>query len=69
MAGTDEGSVEFQQRLSQARADAVRDALAASVTIDVEFESVGRGAEQPIAPNDNEEDRKKNRRVVVTYQP
>lgn len=67
VAGTDRGSAAVQHRLSQERADAVRDALTSSVTVVTSFESVGRGAEIPVAPNDTEDNRRKNRRVVVTY--
>lgn len=68
VAGSDQGSRAFQQKLSQQRADAVKSALAAATSGSVTFKAVGRGAEKPVAPNDTEENRKKNRRVVVTYE-
>jgi outer membrane protein OmpA-like peptidoglycan-associated protein len=67
VSGTDQGSKAVQQQLSEDRAQAVLKALKAAVGGDVSFKAVGRGAEEPVAPNDSEEHRKLNRRVVVTY--
>jgi outer membrane protein OmpA-like peptidoglycan-associated protein len=67
VSGTDQGSKAVQQQLSEDRAQAVLKALKAAVGGDVTFKAVGRGAEEPVAPNDSEEHRKLNRRVVVTY--
>ncbi len=67
VSGTDRGSKAVQQSLSEDRAQAVLKALEAAVGGDVSFKAIGRGAEEPVAPNDTEEHRKLNRRVVVTY--
>lgn len=67
VSGTDQGSKAVQQQLSEDRAQAVLKALKAAVGGDATFKAVGRGAEEPVAPNDSEEHRKLNRRVVVTY--
>ncbi len=67
VSGTDRGSKAVQQALSEDRAQAVLKALEGAVSGDVTFKAVGRGAEEPVAPNDSEEHRKLNRRVVVTY--
>ncbi len=68
VAGTDRGSVTVQQRLSDARARAVYGALRPVVGKQFGFEVAGRGATQPVAPNDSEANRRLNRRVEVTYQ-
>ncbi len=67
VSGTDRGSKAVQQTLSEERAQAVLKALKGATSGDVTFKAVGRGAEEPVAPNDSEEHRKLNRRVVVTY--
>jgi len=62
------GNAEDNQRLSLARAQAVKDALAARGVADDRIEVAGRGQDQPAASNDTEEERAKNRRteIVVT---
>ncbi len=57
------GSDAFNQRLSQKRAEAVRDYLIARGVEATRLKAVGYGESQPIAPNDTEEGREKNRRV------
>ncbi|BCG01805.1 hypothetical protein PPGU19_063730 (plasmid) [Paraburkholderia sp. PGU19] len=52
--------------LSQARADVVRDMLAARTGTPKRFEAEGRGDTEPIAPNDSPANRAKNRRVDIT---
>jgi len=52
--------------LSQARADVVRDMLAARTGTPNRFEAEGRGDTEPIAPNDSPANRAKNRRVDIT---
>ncbi|WP_109477187.1 DotU family type VI secretion system protein [Paraburkholderia sp. C35] len=52
--------------LSQARADVVRDMLAARAGSPGRFEAEGRGDTEPIAPNDTPANRAKNRRVDIT---
>ena len=58
------------QKLSEARATAVRNALmAAGAPSGVRFEVKGFGETQPVASNDNEAGRQKNRRVELYIQP
>lgn len=58
------------QHLSEARAGAVRDALlAAGVPKSLRFEVRGFGKSQPVATNDTEAGRQKNRRVELFIQP
>ena len=68
VAGTDKGSVTVQKKLSTDRANAVAAALKSVVTVKVKFSAVGKGATEPVAPNDSEAHRKFNRRVVVAYE-
>ncbi len=57
------GDAAFNTQLSQDRADAVRTYLAGKGVDAARLESKGFGAESPIASNDTEEGRAKNRRV------
>ena len=60
------GSAEYNKKLSIKRAEAVVQYLVNHFPLQREqFEIVGYGEERPIAPNDTEEGRQKNRRVVV----
>jgi type VI secretion system protein ImpK len=52
--------------LSQARAEAVRDMLAARAGTSSRFSAEGRGDAEPIAPNDTSANRARNRRVDIT---
>jgi type VI secretion system protein ImpK len=52
--------------LSQARADAVKQLLDAKLGTPGRSKAVGRGADDPIAPNDTPANRAKNRRVEIT---
>ncbi|MEM5386199.1 DotU family type VI secretion system protein [Paraburkholderia phymatum] len=52
--------------LSQARADVVKDMLAARAGSPGRFTAEGRGDTEPIAPNDTPANRAKNRRVDIT---
>jgi type VI secretion system protein ImpK len=52
--------------LSQARAEAVKDLLAAQAGTSGRFTAEGRGDAEPIAPNDSPANRAKNRRVDIT---
>lgn len=67
------GDAAYNQKLSERRAQTVRDALAASLSDPPTFEVEGRGASEPVADNeladgaDNPEGRRRNRRVVITY--
>ncbi|MFI6575067.1 OmpA family protein [Nocardiopsis sp. NPDC050513] len=54
--------------LSQERAEAVEDQLVDLVSRDgVSFEVAGHGSAEPIADNDTDEGRERNRRVTVTF--
>ena len=59
------GNANANQLLSQRRAEAVRDALVAAGVQAARITAVGLGEEQPVASNDSEEGRAKNRRVDV----
>jgi outer membrane protein OmpA-like peptidoglycan-associated protein len=59
------GNANANQLLSQRRAEAVRDALVAAGVEAARITAVGLGEEQPVASNDSEEGRAKNRRVDV----
>ena len=65
------GSEAANQALSEARAQAVKDVIAAARP-DLQFEVSGRGASSPVAPNeingrDNPDGRARNRRVEITF--
>jgi outer membrane protein OmpA-like peptidoglycan-associated protein len=59
------GSDEFNLKLSQQRADAVRDYLISQGIQDNAVSSRGLGKTNPIAPNDTADGRQKNRRVQI----
>ena len=59
----DKGADEINQKLSEARADAVRKALVQFGAKESQLRTKGFGKAQPIAPNDSEENRRKNRRT------
>ena len=61
------GSDEFNQRLSQERADAVCDYLVKNGCNPDLIVSIGYGASKPVAPNNTEAGRKKNRRVEIRF--
>jgi OOP family OmpA-OmpF porin len=64
------GSAEANDRLSEARAEAVRERLAADPTLShVALAARGYGAAQPVADNATEEGRARNRRIVFTALP
>ena len=61
------GSASYNKKLSQRRADAVRDALINDYGLDAaRVSAVGYGQEQPIATNSTQAGRLANRRVVAT---
>ena len=63
------GRASYNQRLSQRRADAVRDALIAEFGVDgSRITAVGYGETDPIADNSTAEGRARNRRVVAIVQ-
>lgn len=60
------GSSEYNQKLSQKRANAVVESLVSGYGINAErLTAVGSGEDKPIASNDTEEGRNMNRRVEV----
>jgi outer membrane protein OmpA-like peptidoglycan-associated protein len=59
------GDPDANLRLSERRAQHVVDGLVALQVSADRLEAVGRGAEDPVAPNDTREGRAKNRRVVL----
>ncbi len=59
------GNANSNQLLSQKRADSVRDALIAAGVAANRMTSIGMGEDHPVADNDTEEGRAKNRRVDV----
>jgi len=59
------GNTKTNQLLSQRRADAVRDALVAAGVAANRISTVGLGESQPVASNDTDEGRARNRRVDV----
>lgn len=60
------GTAEYNMGLSLRRAQTVADVLSA-LGDDVDITVEGRGWDEPIASNDSEEGRAKNRRVTISY--
>ena len=60
-----QGAAEANLKLSQRRADAVRDALVAAGIPRARTQAVGRGATRPVADNGNAAGRARNRRVEI----
>jgi len=64
------GSARTNKTLSANRAESCRAYLIAKGIEGSRIIAVGHGAERPVAPNDNEENRQKNRRIeIVELQP
>jgi outer membrane protein OmpA-like peptidoglycan-associated protein len=59
------GSAEYNQRLSERRARAVRDYMVSGGIAPSRIESVGMGESKPVASNDTAEGRAENRRVEL----
>jgi len=62
-----EGDVQHNQELSEKRAKAIYDYLKASGINVQQISYIGKGSTEPIYPNDSEENRIKNRRVVIEF--
>jgi outer membrane protein OmpA-like peptidoglycan-associated protein len=61
------GSDEYNQQLSQQRAQAVADALANRGITGDRVQAVGRGEAYPVASNDDNAGRQQNRRVEIIF--
>ncbi len=61
------GSDDFNQRLSEARAEAVKDALTSMGVAADRIEARGLGESKPVASNTNAAGRQQNRRVEVVF--
>ncbi|HVY81844.1 MAG TPA: OmpA family protein [Steroidobacteraceae bacterium] len=61
------GSDEYNQQLSQRRAQSVQDALASRGIDRSRVEAVGKGESLPVASNDTSAGRQQNRRVEVVF--
>jgi outer membrane protein OmpA-like peptidoglycan-associated protein len=62
------GSSAYNMRLSELRADSVRDFLVANGVSPLRIRAVGYGETRPEAPNDNAAGRQQNRRVDIVIQ-
>jgi outer membrane protein OmpA-like peptidoglycan-associated protein len=62
-----EGSLEINQQISQARADACKRLLIQEGIAEACIDAIGKGIENPIASNENEAGRRKNRRVEISW--
>jgi outer membrane protein OmpA-like peptidoglycan-associated protein len=63
------GKADYNQKLSERRANAVKFALADEGISPTRVTSVGFGADQPIASNTSEQGRSENRRVELRIVP
>jgi len=63
-----DGPLAINQTVSQARADAFKTYLVSKNIAENRVVAAGKGIENPIASNDTDAGRKKNRRVEVTFQ-
>ncbi|WP_442591221.1 OmpA family protein [Pedobacter sp. AW31-3R] len=62
-----DGSLEINQTVSQARANAFKEYLISKSVAEDRVVAIGKGIENPIASNDTNAGRKKNRRVEITF--
>ena len=63
------GSEAYNQKLSLARAESVKTYMVSQGLPAAKVRVEGKGESSPIAPNDTEEGRAKNRRVEITVIP
>ncbi|MFV0450860.1 MAG: OmpA family protein, partial [Propioniciclava sp.] len=61
-----DGTDNDNQKLSEARAHTVADALKPLLGSDYTYKTEGKGEKEPIADNDTDQGRALNRRVTVT---
>jgi outer membrane protein OmpA-like peptidoglycan-associated protein len=59
------GAEKYNQKLSERRAETVREALRFYGVPDQKIVATGYASTHPVAPNDNEEDMAKNRRTEL----
>jgi OmpA-OmpF porin, OOP family len=63
------GSLELNKRLSEERADAVAEYIRANIGIPLDMTAAGYGPDRPVASNETEEGRARNRRIDVVITP
>ncbi|MFO7831431.1 MAG: OmpA family protein [Desulfuromonadaceae bacterium] len=63
------GTEEYNQRLSERRAEAVKTILINYQVVPQRISTIGYGESQPIAGNDTSSGRQMNRRVAITIEP
>ena len=63
-----EGGVDINQRISKARADKFASLIRSKGISSSRIRTVGKGIENPIASNDPEQGRQKNRRVEISFE-
>ena len=61
----DLGSEEYNDALSKARANKIADLILPALNENIKPNITGKGASNPMIPNNNEENRSKNRRVEI----
>ena len=62
-----EGSLEINQAISQSRADVFKKFLISKSVDENRITAIGKGIENPIASNEDNLGRKKNRRIEITF--
>jgi outer membrane protein OmpA-like peptidoglycan-associated protein len=63
------GAPEYNNKLALKRAETVAELFTATGFNPKNIQTIGRGAAQPLAPNDTEENRAQNRRVNIIIIP